>query len=42
VSQPTLSNAGRTGFYDSDKFIYSTRDYEALWIEIKRDLKGNI
>ena len=50
LSQPTLSNAGGAGIYISVKLKYSIKDdlsestigYEALWIEIKSDLKDDL
>ena len=50
VSQPSLSNAGGTGFFISDKLSYTIRNdlsgslisHETLWIEIQSDLHHNL
>ena len=50
ISQPSLSNAGGTGFFVSDKLNFhvrddlseSTVDYECLWIDIQSNFKDDL
>jgi hypothetical protein len=50
ISQPSLSNAGGTGFFINDNLSYSSRSdlscssiqFESLWTEIKSNLHHNL